>query len=263
MSALPRSREKATRKSGHSPPRAASGRAPILELAELRRQLRAAARPDHAAVLRRFFKTGPGDYGEGDVFLGVRVPAIRALVRRAGRPRLAEIIRLLQSPFHEERLLALLLLVRRFERGTLAEKAKIFQAYLAHASRINNWDLVDLSAPHIVGAWLLDRPRSQLRQLAASPSLWRRRMAVLATFAFIRAGQYDDTLELCRLLLNDPHDLLHKACGWMLREIGKREPSCLLGFLEAHAAAMPRAMLRYAIERLPERQRRGYLRRRS
>lgn len=229
------------------------------DLAQIRRMLRAAARREDAVILQRFFKTGPGEYGEGDVFLGVRVPAARKLVRQTDGLRLAEVRTLLHSPFHEERLLALLVLVRRFERGEDEDRERLFDLYLRETRFINNWDLVDLSAPNIVGTWLLTRPRDILDALAGSGNLWERRIAVLATFAFIRAGQFDDGVRLCRRLLADKHDLMHKACGWMLREIGKRDVAVLEKFLEAHAAQMPRTMLRYAIERFPEKQRQAWL----
>jgi 3-methyladenine DNA glycosylase AlkD len=223
--------------------------------------LRAAARPGDAAVLQRFFKTGPGEYGEGDVFLGVRVPAIRRIVRAhradAGLPAIRG---LLASLYHEARLLGLLLLVERFRRGSARERVAIFRLYLASTDRINNWDLVDLSAEHIVGGGLRERrDRSLLDRLARSASLWERRIAVLATFHFIRRGEFDDTLRLARRLLADPHDLMHKAVGWMLREVGKRDAPRLRAFLDRHAAVMPRTMLRYAIERFPEAERRRYL----
>lgn len=231
-----------------------------MNVAELKTALRAAARPGDAEFLQRFFKTGPGEYGEGDVFIGVRVPAIRKLAAQSGALELARVLPLLQSQYHEERLLALVMLVRRFERGAAEERQQLFHLYLREVRWINNWDLVDVSAPNIVGAWLLDKPRDPLRALARSPGLWERRIAVVATFAFIRKHQYEDTLQLSEHLLGDRHDLIHKACGWMLREVGKRDLSALTNFLDRHADRMPRTMLRYAIERLPPAQRQAYLR---
>jgi 3-methyladenine DNA glycosylase AlkD len=228
-------------------------------LAAIRRQLRVHASPEDAVFLQRFFKTGPGEYGEGDEFLGVRVPAARRVARECDGLPFDDLGRLLDSKFHEERLLALLALVRRFERGDATMRGRVFQFYLDHLSQVNNWDLVDSSAPNIVGGWLLDRPRALLDELADAQCLWSRRVAVLATLAFIRQGDFACTLRLCRRLLGDRHDLMHKACGWMLREVGKRNPSVLLEFLEAHAAGMPRTMLRYALERLPETQRREFM----
>lgn len=229
--------------------------------AQIRQLLRASARPEHAEVLKRFFKTGPGEYGEGDQFLGLRVPAIRRVVRESDGLALSGVLSLLRSKYHEERLLALLILVRRFERGAAAERARLFDTYLAHREFINNWDFVDGSAPQILGGWLLDRPRDLLYELAASANVWERRMAVLATFTFIRQGQFEDLLRLVEGLLSDRHDLIHKACGWMLREAGKRDRRVLTNFLERHAARMPRTLLRYAIEKLPPRARSRWMQR--
>ncbi|MBX7208277.1 MAG: DNA alkylation repair protein [Verrucomicrobiaceae bacterium] len=234
-----------------------------MNLAALRAELRLRAKPEHAAVALRFFKTGPGQYGEGDEFLGLKVPQIRALVRSCDGLVEADVLALLHSALHEERLLALFCLVRRFERGDQKTRASIFSVYLKNTRWINNWDLVDTSAPHIVGAWLLDKDRSVLRRLAKSRSLWERRIAVLATQTFIRGGQFDDTVEIVRSLLGDTHDLMHKACGWMLREVGNRDVKTLEGFLAAHVAQMPRTMLRYAIEKLPEKRRKAWLAARS
>ena len=226
-----------------------------------RRRLRAAASARDATFLQRFFKTGPGEYAEGDVFLGVRVPATRRVARQCAGLSEEATRALLRSKYHEERLLALVILVGRFERGPEEIRRRVFEVYLAETKHINNWDLVDVSAPAIVGGWLLERPRGVLDHLAGSASLWERRIAVLATLTFIRHGQFEDTLRLCRRLLEDREDLMHKACGWMLREAGKRDTAALEGFLEAHAVRMPRTMLRYAIERLPEGRRRAWLER--
>jgi 3-methyladenine DNA glycosylase AlkD len=227
--------------------------------AEIRQLLRTSARPEHAEVLKRFFKTGPGEYGEGDRFLGLRVPAIRGVVRQSDGLALSGVLALLRSKFHEERLLALLILVRRFEHGSPEARERLFSTYMAHREFVNNWDFVDLSAPRILGAWLLDRPRDLLYELAKSANLWERRMAVLATFAFIRQGQLEDTLRLVEGLLSDRHDLIHKGCGWMLREAGDRDKRALTDFLERHAARMPRTMLRYAIEKLPPPERKRWM----
>jgi 3-methyladenine DNA glycosylase AlkD len=174
---------------------------------------------------------------------------------------LDEVLALLRSPYHEERLLALLVLVRRFQRGGLAVQERVFHLYLRHTRFINNWDLVDVSAPQIVGAWLLRHPRTLLGRLVRSASLWERRIAVLASFTFIRHGQFTDTFRFCRQLLHDDHDLMHKACGWMLREIGKRDRSQLEEFLRVCSSRMPRTMLRCAIELMPEAERRAWLER--
>lgn len=223
-------------------------------------RLQAMANPRDAANAQRFFKTGPGEYGEGDVFLGIRVPPLRQLSREVRREvPLEETIALLSSDFHEARALALMLLVSQFERGDEATQRAVYRAYLDNTAFINNWDLVDLSAPQIVGGWLLKRDRAPLRRLAGSTSLWERRIAVLATFAFIRAGDFKDTLMLAERFLRDEHDLMQKAVGWMLREVGKRDVRVLEGFLARHNAAMPRTMLRYAIEKFPAERRRQFL----
>lgn len=233
----------------------------MLNLPELRQKLREASHPSQAAIARRFFKTGPGEYGEGDHFLGLKVPQIRAELPHTDALREADVLDLLHSEWHEERLLALLVLVRRFSRAKRDADAqkRIVSLYLANTKWINNWDLVDSSAPQILGAWLLQRDRSLLDTLAASTSLWEQRIAVLTTQAFIRAGDYADTLRLSALFLSHPHDLMHKACGWMLREVGKRDVKPLLTFLDSHAAKMPRTMLRYALEKLPDKTRKDYL----
>ena len=219
----------------------------------LRRELREAAEPERIEMLQRFFKTGPGGYGEGDVFLGVRVPAVRAVARRHADLVLEDVSDLLHSPIHEERLAALVILVRRYDRANESDKQRIFDLYLQNTLYVNAWDLVDVSAPHIVGAQLLGRGetgRRALDRLVSSPSVWERRIAIMATFAFVRAGCCDETLRLARVLLDDGHDLIHKATGWMLREVSKRDQVLLVSFLDCHASDMPRTMLRYSVERL-------------
>lgn len=236
-----------------------------MSLASLRKSLRAAARPGDAAFLQRFFKTGPGEYAEGDKFLGVRVPPVRRLVRGSDSLAEANIISLVESPYHEERLLGLLIWVRRYEKAGEPGRSAIYQAYLARTAFINNWDLVDSSAPQIVGAWLLEHPRDRriLHNLSASGLLWDRRIAMLATFAFIRAGEYTVATDIATRLIHDPHDLIHKAVGWMLREAGQRDLEVLRSFLETHAATMPRTALRYAIEKLPPAERAQWLGRKA
>ena len=230
-------------------------------LVALRRELHALADPVRAAGAGRFFKNGPGQYGAGDQFLGVTVPQVRALVRRTDRLDEAEVLTLLRSEAHEERLLALLILVRRFEaaRRDQPTRKKWIELYLANTRWVNNWDLVDSSAPQLLGAWLGDRDRNILKKLAASKCLWEQRIAVLATLAFIRRGEFSDTLSLCESLLSHPHDLMHKACGWMLREVGKRDVILLRSFLDQHVRRMPRTMLRYAVEKFHEPLRQHYL----
>jgi 3-methyladenine DNA glycosylase AlkD len=223
------------------------------------RRLRRDAEPGRAANVARFFKTGPGEYGEGDVFIGLRVPQIRAAAREFESITIEETGELLDCAEHEARLLALILLVKKYAKGREAEREKIYRLYLGRTSRINNWDLVDSSAPYIVGPHLQARGRPFLRELARSPSLWDRRIAILATFHYIKAGDFDDALAIGRMLLTDREDLIHKAVGWMLREVGKRDRRTLEKFLETHAGAIPRTALRYAIERFPDGLRRRYL----
>jgi 3-methyladenine DNA glycosylase AlkD len=227
--------------------------AKMIHVADIRRRLHALGNAHDAEFLQRFFKTGPGEYGG-------RVPATRRLAAECGELSVAQLTELLHSKVHEERLMALILLVRAFKRGDDSAREAIYTAYLANTAHINNWDLVDCSAEHIVGPWLADKSRAPLRRLAASKSIWERRIAVLATFAYIKQGDATETLRLARRLLKDRHDLIHKAVGWMLREVGKRiGRDELLAFLDAHAATMPRTMLRYAIEHLPRPQRDAYL----
>lgn len=216
--------------------------------------------PVRAVNLRRFFKTKKGEYGEGDKLLGLKVPMLRQAVRLYWRNlTLADVDQLLLSPYHELRLTGLLILVKKYEKGTDQDKKSIYDFYLAHLPCINNWDLVDLSAPNIVGDYLCTHPRTILYKFAKSNNLWHRRVAILATSAFIRHDDFADTLAISAVLLHDPHDLIHKAVGWMLREVGKRDLQTLLSFLDAHASVMPRIMLRYSIEKLSPSKRRHYL----
>jgi 3-methyladenine DNA glycosylase AlkD len=223
----------------------------------MRRALRGLADPARAAILQRFFKTGPGEYGEGDRFLGLTVPQVRALVRRFHPADFAALPEIIASPMHEERLLGLLLLVARYEKGTEAERDRAYRLYLKSFSHIDNWDLVDATAEFIVGAQGVGR--AQLLAWAASGRLWTRRIAIISTFHSIRRKRYADTLAVAARLLGDPEDLIHKAVGWMLREIGKRDLAALEAFLRRHHRAMPRTMLRYAIERFSEPKRKGWL----
>ena len=221
-----------------------------------------AADPERARHLQRFFRTGPGEYGEGDRFLGLHVPQVRAAARRHRDLPLPDLADVLASPYHEHRQAALFVLVDRYRRSAPADRETIVRFYLERLDAVNSWDLVDGSAPHVLGAHLSSRDRAVLYELARSGRLWRQRVAVLATFPFIRAGQFDDTLRLAELLRDHPHDLIHKAVGWMLREIGKRDRTAAERFLDRHAAHMPRTMLRYAIERFEPERRRSYLQRR-
>lgn len=224
-----------------------------------RRRLRSFADESHAQVLQRFFKTGPGEYGEGDVFLGVRVPATRRVAKECETLSLDDTFTLLTSDIHEERLLALIILARKYHKGTPDEQAAIYRRYLDHTAYINNWDLVDASAAHIVGAHLQNRSRAPLYTLAQSKSLWERRIAIISTFHFIKNNDFDDTLKIATICITDTHDLIHKAVGWMLREVGKRDIQAESVFLTKYYRQMPRTMLRYAIEKFPEHTRQQYL----
>ena len=226
---------------------------------EISARLRQLGDPERARLLQRFFKTGPGEYAEGDCFIGLKVPQVRLLLREYRNLTPTDVLPLLASPIHEERLFALIALVRCFEKGDQPTREQVYTLYLANTSRINNWDLVDISAPQIVGGFLLNRDSAPLDLLAQSASLWERRIAIIATFAFIRRNQFEDTLRIARLLLHDREDLIHKAAGWMLREVGKREQAVEEGFLREHFLIMPRTMLRYAIEKFPEEKRQMYL----
>ena len=232
-----------------------------MRLKDILSKIRALAGPAKAASSLRFFKTGPGEYGAGDEFLGLTVPEIRSLAPQSDSLVEADVLTLLRSNWHEERLLALLIWVRRFVKAKKDEllRERIVDLYLANTKWINNWDLVDSSAPQLLGAWLLKRDRSVLQTLAKSKNLWEQRIAVLATQAFIRAGEFDDTVQLCEGFLDHPHDLMHKACGWMRREAGKRDEPVLLAFLDQRAAKMPRTVLRYAIEKLEPAVRKSYM----
>lgn len=231
-----------------------------MSLTKIREELAGLADERVARSSLRFFKTGPGQYGEGDRFRGIRVPALRGLAKKYQETSLPDAARLLGSPFHEDRLLALLILVRLYAKGDEAERSEVYDLYLKSTGFINNWDLVDASAEHVVGAHLWERERAPLYRLAASGSLWERRISVVATFHFIRRREYAETLRLARLLLSDAEDLIQKAVGWMLREVGKRELAAEENFLLENYRTMPRVMLRYAIERFPEERRRQYLR---
>ena len=231
----------------------------MIKANEARTKLHALASPEVAASSDRFFKTGPGQYGEGDTFIGVRVPVLRKLARECRALPLTEIEALLHSTVHEERLLALLVLVLGVGKCDGAHRKAVYDFYLGNMPHVNNWDLVDTSAPAIVGGYLRDKSRKPLVGLAKSASLWERRIAVVATQHFIRLDQFDDTLTVSRLLLGDKEDLIHKATGWMLREVGDRDEAALAAFLDEHGTVMPRTMLRYAIEHFPPEKRLAYL----
>lgn len=226
---------------------------------DIHTELHRLADPETAAFLQGFFKTGPGEYGEGDLFLGIRVPVVRRVAGQFRTLPLPETTALLRSPQHEARLTALLILVAQYRKGDEFLQQQIYETYLAHTGYVNNWDLVDSSAEHIIGAHLLHRDRAPLYDLARSPLLWDRRIAILSTFHYIKQRDYADTFGIAEILLHDPHDLIHKAVGWMLREIGNRDLDAVEAFLRTHYRTMPRTMLRYAIERFPEDLRKAYL----
>jgi 3-methyladenine DNA glycosylase AlkD len=228
---------------------------------DIQARLRALGSPADAKFLAGFFKTGPGEYGEGDVFLGIRVPAVRQVAREFRGLSLPQVERLLHSPMHEERLAALVILVMQAAKADDAGRRRLYDLYMANTRYINNWDLVDVSAPRVVGIYLADKDRRPLRRLARSKLLWERRIAVLATFWFISLGEFDDSLRIAEMLLEDREDLIHKAVGWMLREVGKRDTAVLEAFLARHRLRMPRTMLRYAIERFAPAKRQALMRR--
>ena len=227
---------------------------------DIQREMRKRADKKDAEILQRFYKTGPGHYGEGDLFRGIRVPHIRKLVTRFKDISYNDAVRTLHSPWHEDRMLALLILVRWYANSDEPIKSAVYSTYLDNTAYINNWDLVDFTAGHIVGAHLFKRSRKPLYRLAASPLLWDRRIALIATIHFIRNGDFEETLTLTKKLIPDKHDLIHKAMGWMLREIGKRDMAAEETFLKTHLDELPRTTLRYAIERFPEKKRLAYLR---
>ena len=229
---------------------------------DVQQEIQHCARADYAASLQRFFKTGPGQYGEGDVFVGVRMPDVRMVCKKFKALELAEIQKLYDSGIHEHRMAAGIILTYQFPKADDKKRQAIYKLYLKNVrrGRVNNWDLVDLTAPNIVGEYLQDKPRAVLFELAASDSLWERRVAMLACFSFIARGEPDTALEIGEILLHDKHDLIQKAVGWMLREVGKRiDRKLLTNFLDKHAGSMPRTALRYAIEHLPPEMRAHYL----
>jgi len=230
-----------------------------MTIQQIRAEMKTLANPEIAAHSQRFFKTGPGQYGEGDKFLGIRVPKTR-LVAKMGRDLpLDQVAKMLHSKWHEERLCAVIILADQFKRGGPGLQKEIYDLYLANTDYINNWDLVDSSAHLIVGPWLANRSRKKLRQLARSKSLWERRIGMMATYHYIKQDDFGDALDIALMLLHDKHDLIHKSVGWMLREIGNRDRVVEEEFLQEHYRVMPRTMLRYAIEKFPEDLRQQYL----
>ena len=226
---------------------------------QIKSDLKVVSDPAKAVELARFFKTGKGQYGEGDIFWGIKVPVQREIAKRHTDAALKDIGELLDEPVHECRLTALLILVEQYSKSDETSRKKIFDFYLSKTDRINNWDLVDLSASKITGHYLSDKDRTILYSLADSSSLWEQRIAVVSTHHFIKNRDYADTIAICEKLINHRHDLIHKATGWMLREAGKRDEKVLLKFLDKHHKSMPRTMLRYSIEKLDEDQRKKYI----
>lgn len=225
----------------------------------LRKALLEYSNPEYAAHSQRFFKTGKGEYGENDIFLGIRAPVLREQAKRFKLEPLTSVLESLKSPYHEERLCALFILTLQFTKGSNTEKSAIYQAYLNHTDYINNWDLVDSSCHKIMGPYLFEKDRQILYTLAESDSLWERRIAMMTTYYFIKRDQYQDTLKLAEILRDDKEDLIHKVVGWMLREVGKRDVTVEKTFLKQHYQHMPRTMLRYAIEKFPTEERKQYL----
>lgn len=222
-------------------------------------ELLSISNPEKAQFLQRFFKTGPGQYAEGDVFLGIVVPLTRNVVKANKQTPLSELQILIKSKYHEARLCALLIVVEQFKKASEKEREVLYDFYLKNTCYINNWDLVDITCPHVVGTYLLNKDRSHLYKLAKSKNMWEQRIAMVSTIAFIRNKEYSDTLALAESFLGHTHDLMHKAVGWMLREVGKKDRDVLSAFLEANTTRMPRTALRYAIEHYPEEQRLYFL----
>lgn len=228
-------------------------------LNKLKKELAKFGNPEKAKILSGFFKTGKGQYGYGDIFLGVKVPETRIVAKKFNELNLKDLKKLLSGKIHEERLCALLILADKFKKSDPKNKKIIIDFYLQNTQKVNNWDLVDLSADKILGNYLIDKDKSVLYNLVKSQNLWERRISIISTFAFIKNNKFDDTIKISEILLNDKHDLIQKAVGWMLREIGKRDEKSLFKFLDKHHKAMPRTMLRYAVERLNKKKKEGYM----
>jgi len=233
-------------------------------LSQLEQELKKQENPKKARLLQGFFKTGKGEYGEGDIFLGIVVPEQRKIAKKFSHLNLNDLQKLLETKIHEKRLITLLILLIQYKKAKKEknekQKEEIFNFYLKNTKNINNWDLVDLSCRDIIGNFLLDKNKSLLYTLAKSLSLWERRISVISTFEFIRYNQFDDSIKLAELLLHDKHDLIHKAVGWVLREVGKKDKQVLLDFINQHYKIMPRTMLRYSLEKLSRNERDFYMR---
>jgi 3-methyladenine DNA glycosylase AlkD len=230
-----------------------------MTLVKLEKQLKKHQNKDKAKILQGFFKTKKGEYGEGDIFLGIVVPKQREIAKKFQNLTLDDIQTLLNSKIHEKRLIALLILIEKYKRANQYLKQIIIYFYLKNTKNVNNWDLVDLSAPNILGNYFLDKNREPLYLLAESKILWERRMSIVSTYTFIKNNEFKDTIKIAKILLKDKHDLIHKAVGWMLREVGKKNKKELIKFLNRYSKVMPRTMLRYSIEKLSEKERKSYL----
>ncbi|MBI3251364.1 MAG: DNA alkylation repair protein, partial [Candidatus Andersenbacteria bacterium] len=222
-----------------------------ITIQRLRDELKGLGNKEKALFIAGYFKTGKGEYGEGDIVIGLTVPVMRKIAKKYLSLPLTAVTKLLKSKIHEERFVALEMMVMKYEKGDAVEKKSVVDAYVNNLETVNNWDLVDTSAPYILGDYLLTSPRKILYTLAKSDNLWERRVAIVATYTFIKAGDFADTLAIAQLLLSDSHDLIHKATGWMLREVGNKSQPALKAFLQKHYKTMPRTMLRYAIEKFP------------
>lgn len=226
---------------------------------ELKQTVKNNSNKRQGIILQRFFKTGKGEYGEGDIFAGIKVPVSRKIANQFIDLNFVDLQKVIQSKIHEERLITLLILVAKYKKVDKEEREKIFNFYLKNIRFVNNWDLVDLSAEKIIGAYLIDKDKRLLFDLVKSNNVWERRIAIMSTFYFIKANQFAAALKISELLLKDKHDLIHKAVGWMLREIGKKDIQAEVIFLQKHYKKMPRTMLRYAIEKFPEKKRLDYI----
>lgn len=231
----------------------------MINLFQLKNDLQKLSDSEKKKKLQQYFKTGKGEYGEGDIFLGISVKELRKIARKYRKLSFSEVTDLLHSEIHEHRLVALIILVEKFTKGSSDERKKVAKLYLNNTKWINNWDLVDISAPKILGEYLWDKPKKILYTLAKSDNIWERRIAILSTFAFIRKDSFASSLDIARILVNDEHDLIHKAVGWMLREIGKRDLATEEEFLLKHYQTMPRTMLRYAIEKFEKKKKEYYM----
>jgi len=231
----------------------------MANLKQLKSELKKLANKKQAKILAGFFKTGIGQYGAGDIFLGIKVPVQRITAKKYCNLALKDLQKLLDTKIHEYRLIALMILLFQYKKAEVLSKEKIIDFYLKNTRNINNWDLVDLSCQYILGDYLLDKPRKILYKLAKSKNIWEKRIAIISTFAFIKNKEFGDTLKISKILLHDKHDLIHKAVGWMLREAGKRDQAVLEYFLQKNFKTMPRTMLRYAIEKLSKQKRKFYL----